>query len=402
MKRLGGLLRKDHENLARLMTQEMGKPIGQSKGEVLKCADCCDYYADNAEKLLAPTHYDIPGSKVYVNYEPLGPLFIIMPFNFPLWMPLKCGIPHLMAGNTIILKHAENVPQVAEALDRITSDAGFEHEFKNVFIDMEQVQRTIADNRIRGVSLTGSIRAGRSIASMAGMALKKCVLELGGSDPFIVLGDADVQAAAKTAVMARLQGCGQVCISAKRFIVESSVYSAFVKHLIAELKTWQYGDPLNPETKLGPLARPDLLNNVVTQVERSIKMGAKLEYGGKILNPTQYEPAVLTHVTPDMPIMREETFGPVFAISKVKDTEEAIRLANNTEFGLGAMIFTADAQRAEAQIVPRIDAGMVFVNDVSKSIVQVPFGGMKNSGLGRELGEGIKEFTVLKTISIKK
>lgn len=401
MKNLSSLLRKRHESLAALMTSEMGKPISLSKGEVLKCAEAADYYADNAEKLLSPISYNIPGSKVYSTYQPMGPLLILMPFNFPYWMPLKCAIPHLMAGNTIILKHAENCPQVAESLDEITSEAGFVDEFKNANLTLDQVSQAINDVRVRGVSITGSITAGRAIARISGQALKKCVLELGGSDPFIVLKDADVQAAAKAAVSARLQGCGQVCIAPKRFIVEDAVYDSFLNAVLKELQNWTYGDPMDPNTKLGTLAREDVLQNIHSQVERSVTMGAQVIYGGRAVSPTQYEPAVLINVTEDMPVMKEETFGPVFPILRVKSFQEAIRIANNTEFGLGASIFTSDTKRAETEIVPHINSGMVFVNETPRSIVSIPFGGNKNSGIGRELGEGIKEFTNIKSISIK-
>ncbi|CAG9317329.1 unnamed protein product [Blepharisma stoltei] len=399
---LGSLIRERKNHLARLMTIEMGKPITHSISEILKCAECCDYYAENAEKLLHPITYDLPDGRSYVRFEPVGPLLVIMPFNFPYWTPFKAVVPHLMSGNTIILKHDENMPQVSAAIDQITTDAGLEHEFKSVRLTIEQIGQVIADKRVQGVHITGSVRAGRSVAEIAGRNLKKCVLELGGSDPFIVLRDCNIKNAAKSAVIRRLNACGQVCIAPKRFIIEEPVYDEFYHELIQELENWKFGDPLNEATKLGPLAREDILTNIAGQVERSVNMGAQVVYGGRVLSSTQLEPTVMINITQDMPVMKEETFGPVFPLYKVGSVEEAIEVANNTEYGLGATIYTVDVQRAEEEIIPKIQAGMIFINDVTKSLVPVPFGGIKNSGLGRELGEiGIREFTVMKTVFVK-
>eukprot|EP00361_Fabrea_salina_P002697 CAMPEP_0202428612 /NCGR_PEP_ID=MMETSP1345-20130828/2573_1 /ASSEMBLY_ACC=CAM_ASM_000843 /TAXON_ID=342563 /ORGANISM="Fabrea Fabrea salina" /LENGTH=455 /DNA_ID=CAMNT_0049039631 /DNA_START=62 /DNA_END=1429 /DNA_ORIENTATION=+ len=399
---LGQILREQKQELAHLMAIEMGKPLQSGISEVLKCAECCDYYAQNAENLLSDESFSLPDGKCYVKYQPLGPILSIMPFNFPFWMPFKMSIPHLMAGNTIILKHAENLPQCALKVDEITTQAGLEHEVKNLFLSIDQVKQVIADSRIKGVSLTGSVGAGKAVASLAASHMKKFVMELGGSDPFIVLQDADVQSSVSALVTARLQVTGCTCISPKRAIIAKEVYDQFESALANEVAKWSYGDPTEQETQLGPLAREDLADQLQKQIEDSVAMGARVVYGGERLGATMIQPTVLADVTPEMPAFRTEMFGPVFCLIKSENEEHAIQLANDTEYGLGASIFTGNKEKAEREIAPRIDSGMCFLNSPVKSIVEVPFGGVKNSGLGRELGGlGIKEFTNPKTVFIK-
>ena len=316
-------------------------------------------------------------------------------------MPMKTSIPHLMAGNTIILKHAENVPQTAEFLESLTKTAGLVDEFINIRPELGEIKNIIKDPNIIGVSLTGSVRAGKSIAAIAASHMKKYVMELGGNDPFIVLSDADLPKAAIALVSGRILGTGQVCISPKRAIVCHDVYEEFVKLVQQEIKNWTVGDPLDPNTRLGPMARKDLVEQVHSQVRTSVEMGAKLLCGGVNQGNNIYAPTLLIDMYDYMPAFTEEIFGPVVAIAKVRGETEAIKVANNSEYGLGATIFTKNTARAKAEIAPKIQSGMVFINENCKSIIQVPFGGIKSSGNGRELGnEGIKEFCNIKTIYV--
>jgi succinate-semialdehyde dehydrogenase/glutarate-semialdehyde dehydrogenase len=380
----------------------MGKPIDFGKLEVLKCADAARYYAEHAQDLLKDEYFDTPGSRTYVRYEPLGPIFLIMPFNFPIWMPFKAGIAHLMAGNTMILKHAENTPRCAEMLDEVTTEAGMRDEFKVIFPTIDMSSDIIGNPLVAGVSMTGAIGPGKIIAAIAGSHMKKAVFELGGSDPFIVLKDADIPLAAKSAVAARLMNTGQVCIAAKRIIVEEPVRQEFTDCVIAEIQNWIYSDPSLEGCKLGPMAREDLANNIERQIAESVSMGANLISGGVRTGPNMITPAVLTGITYNMPVFKEETFGPVIPIIPARDENEAIDIANQSDFGLSSIIFTSDTNRAEMELAPRIEAGATFINDTSKAYIPVPFGGMKGSGLGRELGSaGIKEFTNQKVVSIK-
>ena len=400
LKNLSALFLSHKTELATHMSTEMGKPITQSLGEITKSAECCNYYAMHAENLLQSQHYPVAG-ECFVKYEPMGAILSIMPFNFPVWMPMKTSIPHLMAGNTVILKHAENMPQTAEFLEKLTKDAGLVDEFINLRPELIEIERMIKDHRIVGVSLTGSVRAGKIIASMAAANMKKYVMELGGNDPFLVLRDADLPKAAKALVSGRLAGCGQVCISPKRAIVSHEVYDAFVELVLQEIKNWHVGDPLNEKTVMGPMARSDLVEQVHALVSKSVAMGAKLLEGGRPASKFVYPPTLIVNVTEEMPVFIEEVFGPVVAIAKARGEADAIRIANATEYGLGAVVFSKDTNRVRNEVLPQIRSGMVFVNENCRSIVQVPFGGTKGSGTGRELGsDGIKEFCNAKTVYI--
>ena len=400
LRKLAEVLNSNKSELSTIMTTEMGKPISQSIGEINKSIECCNYYASHGENLLKPEKIPV-GSECYVRYEPMGPIFSIMPFNFPVWMPLKTSIPHLIAGNTVILKHAENNPQTAEMLDKLTSEAGLVDEFINVRPELKDVARIIADSKVAGVSLTGSVAAGKAVAAMAAAGMKKFVMELGGNDAFIVLSDADLSKAAKALVAGRLAGCGQVCISPKRAIVLSNVYDKFVALVKEEIEKYVITDPLDPNCTFGPMARTDLVEKAYEQVKTSVSEGAKLLVGGKPTGPYNMPATLLVDVRDNMQVFREEVFGPVVCISRVKDETEALRVANNSEYGLSSVIFTSNPARAQKELVPYIQAGMVFINEVSKSMVQVPFGGFKSSGIGRELGTiGIKEFCNAKTVYI--
>jgi succinate-semialdehyde dehydrogenase/glutarate-semialdehyde dehydrogenase len=403
-RRLAALLRENAENLAQTSTAEMGKPIRDARGEVEKCAWVCEYYADAAEGALQDKLIETDATKSYVTYEPLGVILGIMPWNFPIWQVLRYSAPTMMAGNTTVLSHANNVTGVALAIEKLFGEAGFpQNAFRTLVIDVPQIEGIIQDDRIAGVTLTGSPRAGRAVAGAAASVLKKCVLELGGSDPFVILEDADLDAAIEMGVTSRLMVSGQVCIAAKRFIVPKSIQSDVEERLVARMKKARMGDPLDEETTFGPLARTDLRDNVASQVEESIKSGARLLEGGVTPEgPGSYYPAtVLTDVRPGMPAYDEEVFGPVAAVIGVADEAEAIRVANDTPYGLGAVVFSADTERAEKIARDSIHAGCCFVNSFVKSDPRLPFGGIKQSGYGRELGtSGLKEFVNVKTIYI--
>ncbi|KTE38399.1 MULTISPECIES: aldehyde dehydrogenase family protein [unclassified Sphingopyxis] len=400
--RLAALLRAEKDALALLITTEMGKPVGEAAAEVEKCALNCDFYAEHAPAMLADAPVAaVPGTTLA--FEPLGVILAIMPWNYPLWQVVRFLAPALAAGNGAILKHAANVPQSALALERLVREAGFpEGLFANLFVEPGDVAAVIADPRIAGVALTGSTEVGAIVAGQAGAALKKQVLELGGSDPFVVLADADLDRAAAVAVTARFTNAGQSCVNAKRFIVEAGVADAFAERFLAGIAALKLGNPRDAGTTLGPLARGNLRAAIDDQVRRSVASGAQLRTGGTMPEgPGFYYPAtLLDHVAPGMAAFDEETFGPAAAIVRAADTDEAIALANRTSFGLGASIWTADADRGRA-LARRIDAGAVFVNAMVASDPRVPFGGIKRSGYGRELGEaGMKEFTNMKTIRV--
>lgn len=400
--RLAALLRTEKEVLAALITSEMGKPIAEATAEVEKCALNCDFYAEYAPAMLADAPVTaVPGTTLA--FEPLGVILAIMPWNYPLWQVVRFLAPALAAGNGAILKHAANVPQSALALERLVTEAGFpDGLFANLFVEPADVARVIADPRIAGVTLTGSTEVGAIVAGQAGAALKKQVLELGGSDPFVVLADADLDRAAQVAVTARFTNAGQSCVNAKRFIVEASVADAFAERFLAGIAHLKLGDPRDPGTTLGPLARANLRDAIDDQVQRSVISGALLRAGGAMPDGAgfYYPATLLDHVAPGMAAFDEETFGPAAAIVRAADAEEAIALANRTSFGLGASIWTVDADRGRA-LARRIDAGAVFVNAMVASDPRVPFGGIKRSGYGRELGEaGMKEFTNMKTIRV--
>ena len=403
MREAARVLRAAKAEHARTMALEMGKPIVQAEAEVDKCASACEYYAEHAGDFLAEQPRETDASKSYVRFDPLGPVLAVMPWNFPYWQVFRFAAPALMAGNAGILKHASNVPRCALAIEKAFRDAGFPRGlFASVLVEPPAVAAIIADSRIVAVTLTGSDRAGSKIAEQAGRVLKKTVLELGGSDPFIVLADADLAAAAKSAAEARLVNSCQSCIAAKRFIVVEPVADQFIERFVVELKSRRMGDPLARETQVGPQARMDLRDSLHHQVEESIRRGAKRLLGGEI--PTGkgafYPPTLLAAVDKGMPAFDEETFGPVAAVIRAKDDADAVRLANDSVFGLGASIWTRDRARAE-RMAAQIEAGAVFVNGVVKSDPRLPFGGIKRSGYGRELSEyGIREFVNIKSVWI--
>jgi succinate-semialdehyde dehydrogenase/glutarate-semialdehyde dehydrogenase len=397
------VLRERAATYARTMTLEMGKPIVQSEAEVEKCALVCDYYAEHAEAFLAEQPRETDASRSYVRFDPLGPVLAVMPWNFPFWQVFRFAAPALMAGNTGILKHASNVPRTALQIEEVFREAGFPRGvFSTVLVSSSAVASLVADPRIAAVTLTGSEGAGRSVAEHAGRALKKTVLELGGSDPFIVLADADLAAAARSAADARLINSGQSCIAAKRFIVVEPVADAFVERFRDELRARRLGDPLDRATQVGPQAREDLRDSLHAQVEESVKRGARLLLGGEIPagHGAFYPPTLLTAVEKGMPAFDEETFGPVAAVIRATDEADAIRLANDSTLGLGASLWTRDREGA-ARLAAAIEAGSVFVNGVVKSDPRLPFGGIKRSGYGRELSEyGIREFVNVKSVWI--
>jgi len=396
-------LRDDSRRHAELMTTEMGKPITQALAEVEKSALVCDWYAEHAEALLAgrtvPTEAKVGG----VRHEPLGAILAVMPWNFPFWQVLRCAAPALMAGNVLLLKHASNVPQCALEIESVFREAGVpDGVFTTLLLGGPAAETVIADRRIAAITLTGSEAAGRRVAAAAGAALKKSVLELGGSDPCIILDDADLRAAAKIGAWSRLQNSGQSCIAAKRFIVLQRVAGEFISRLQTAMDALSIGDPRREETEIGPLAREDLRRDLHRQVERSRLAGARIQLGGFMPDTSGYfyPPTLLVDVTPDMPVAAEETFGPVAPVMIVKDETEAIALANATPYGLGASLWTTDPERAQ-RLIPEIEAGTVFVNGLVKSDPRLPFGGIKLSGYGRELaGEGIREFVNVKTVCL--
>jgi succinate-semialdehyde dehydrogenase/glutarate-semialdehyde dehydrogenase len=403
MREAARLLRKNMAYHAVAMTLEMGKPIVQAEAEVEKCAGACDFYAEHAEAFLAEQPRMTDASKSYVRFDPLGPVLAVMPWNFPYWQVFRFAAPALMAGNAGILKHASNVPRCALAIEKVFREAGFpEGLFATALIESGPVAGLIADPRIVAATLTGSEGAGRAVAAQAGRELKKTVLELGGSDPFIVLADADLDAAAKAAADARLVNSGQSCIAGKRFIVVEAHAERFLDRFAAELRARRMGDPMARDTQVGPQARIDLRDDLHRQVEESVKRGANLRLGGQIpAGPgAYYPPTLLAGVDKGMPAFDEETFGPVAAVIRAKDEGDAVRLANDSAFGLGASLWTQDRARAE-RLAAQIEAGAIFVNGIVKSDPRLPFGGIKRSGYGRELSEyGIREFVNIKSVWI--
>jgi succinate-semialdehyde dehydrogenase / glutarate-semialdehyde dehydrogenase len=401
MRRAAALLRERADELARLMALEMGKPIVDGRAEAQKCALCCEYYAEHAEQFLADEEVKTEARRSFISHEPLGVVLAIMPWNFPFWQVVRFAAPALMAGNVGLLKHASNVPQCALALEKIFHDAGFPPAtFRTLLVGTEVVGRLIEDDRVRAVTLTGSEPAGAQVAATAGAQIKKTVLELGGSDAFIVLADADLALAAKTAAQARMINAGQSCIAAKRFIVEKPVLREFITQMKTHLLALRTGDPLLETTQYGPLARPDLADELTEQVDDSVRQGAKVElFGGQSAPGTAlFRPMILSNVKPGQRAYAEEFFGPVALVLEAKDADDAIRLANDCRFGLGAAIWTRDAQRGE-ELARRIEAGAVFVNALVKSSPEMPFGGVKKSGYGRELSYlGIREFVNQKSI----
>ena len=401
----GEVLRENKQRYAEMMTREMGKPISQAVGEVEKCAWACDHYAEYASAYLSDDHYPSPpGTEVKTVHDPLGPVLAVMPWNFPFWQVIRFAAPYLTAGNVGLLKHASNVPGCAVALEEVFEKAGYpEGVFQTLLVDSSEVEGILADDRVRAATLTGSGPAGRAVAETAGKHLKKTVLELGGSDPFIVLDDADLDAAVETGVQARNQNGGQSCIAAKRFILHEAIYDEYVDRLVDAFESLTVGDPMDEEVDVGSQADPDLMAELHQQVEDSIDAGATLLTGGEPLDRegAYYPPTVLTDVPAGCPADTEETFGPVAAVYEVGDEAEAIELANDTRFGLGASLWTQDRERGQ-RLARDIEAGCVYINEMVKSDPRVPFGGVKDAGYGRELSEaGITEFVNRKTVWIE-
>ncbi len=404
MRKAAELMRAQSYELAVLMAEEMGKPLKEGTSEVDKCAWVCDYYADNAAEFLQDQHIASDASESYVHFEPLGIVLAVMPWNFPFWQVFRFLAPALMAGNAAVLKHASNVPGCSLAIERMLLEAGFPPQlFQSLLIGSKLVPQVIEHPLVRAVTLTGSTPAGKAVAAAAGSNLKKTVLELGGSDPYIILEDADLKHAAKQCATSRLINNGQSCIAAKRFIVVEAVYNEFVKLFVAEMNNAVMGDPKEEDTTLGPMARQDLRDDVHVQVIESIVNGAKVLLGGQVPNRegAYYPATVLADVHKGQPAYDEEIFGPVASIIKVKNEDEAIYVANDTNFGLGAAVFTQNAERGKRIAAKALDAGCCFVNAFVKSDPRLPFGGIKESGYGRELSPfGIKEFVNIKTVYV--
>jgi succinate-semialdehyde dehydrogenase/glutarate-semialdehyde dehydrogenase len=404
LERAADLLEDRAEEYGALMTREMGKPVTQAEVEAEKCAWVCRYYAEHGADFLADEPVETEARTSYVAYEPLGPVLAVMPWNFPFWQLFRFGAPALLAGNAVLLKHAPNVPGCARALEALLRDAGFtEHELQTLLVDEEAVGDVLADRRVRAATLTGSVGAGKAVARQAAAQVKPTVLELGGSDPFIVCADADLEAAASVGCTARMQNNGQSCIAAKRFVVEAPVADAFTERLIEEVEALRVGDPQARRTDVGPMARADLREGVHDQVERAVGEGAVAAVGGHTLEREgfYYAPTVLTDVEPGTVAFEEEIFGPVASVVVADDADHALRLANDTRFGLGGSIFTEDREKGE-RMARGLEAGCAFVNEMTKSDPRLPFGGIKDSGYGRELSRhGIREFVNAKTVWVE-
>jgi succinate-semialdehyde dehydrogenase/glutarate-semialdehyde dehydrogenase len=403
MRKAAALLRERQEALARLMATEMGKPLAQGRAEIEKCAWACDFYAESAEKFLAPEEIKTDLPKSFVAYNPIGVILAIMPWNFPFWQVFRAVAPALMAGNAVLLKHASNVFGCAQAIEELLRDAGFDV-FRSIVVGSNRARELIEHPLVRAVTLTGSTAAGAAVAAQAGAVLKKTVLELGGSDPYIVLEDADLDSAAEMCVASRLINAGQSCISAKRFIVIEDVRREFEELVVTKMQARRMGDPFHDGVAVGPLARRDLCESLQKQVDASLAAGARLLLGGNYTDKKTafYPPTVLTGVTSSHAVYREETFGPVAAVIGVREEADAIRVANDTSFGLGAAVFTRDRARGERIATHDLEAGCCFVNDFVRSDPRLPFGGIKDSGYGRELAAfGIREFVNIKTVAVK-
>ena len=405
MKNLQDKLLERKDELAEIMVAEMGKVKREAIGEIEKCALVCDFYADNAESFLKNELIKTDASESYISYQPIGTVLAVMPWNFPFWQVFRFLAPALMAGNTGVLKHASNVSGCALAIEQLVTEAGFPtNVFRTLLIGSKAVKSVIENPLIKAVTLTGSAPAGKSVASVAASALKKSVLELGGSDPYLILEDADIESAARLCITSRLLNAGQSCIGAKRFIVANQIYESFKAEFLRLMAQASYGDPLHPQTTIGPLARWDLRDQLHQQVEKSREMGATVLLGGFIPEGKAafYPPTVLENVLPGMPAYHEELFGPVAVLFRFKSEEEAISIANNTVFGLGAAIFTSDLAKGKIMAERGLEAGCVFINDFVKSDPRLPFGGTKESGYGRELSVvGIREFVNIKTVAVK-
>tara|TARA_Y100000996_G_scaffold108936_1_gene80476 strand:- start:4799 stop:6166 length:1368 start_codon:yes stop_codon:yes gene_type:complete len=405
MRHLAELLKQKKDLLGLLMTKEMGKPIKQSIAEAEKCAWVCEYYADNAEKFLSQKEIPTGSTKSFISFQPIGIVLAIMPWNFPFWQVFRFASPALMAGNVGILKHASNVQGCAIEIEKLFLEAGFpKFAFSNLVIGSKKVSNVIKNSKISAVTLTGSTPAGKSVASLAGSLLKKTVLELGGNDPYVILEDADLDNAVKSCIAGRMLNAGQSCIAAKRFIVVQSSLKEFIDKVHNEIKKMKMGDPINPDINIGPMVNNIARDELHQQVLISIEKGAKLLFGGKIpqLDGAFYPPTLLVDVEPGMPAFDDELFGPVAVVISAKDQSHAIELANKTNFGLGAAIFTRDLDKGENIATKELEAGSCFVNDFVKSDPRLPFGGIKESGYGRELSEfGIQEFVNIKSVVVQ-
>jgi len=400
MNRVAAMLRERSREYAEVITREMGKPLAEATAEVKKCAWVCEYYAEHAAHFLEDKLVETEAEESRVIFEPLGPILAVMPWNFPFWQVFRCAAPALMAGNTVLLKHASNVQGCAMTIEEIFIDAGFEEGvFQNLAVGSDRVAGLIASEYIRAISLTGSEEASVAVASEAGKHLKKCVLELGGSNAFVVLNDANRELTLNLAIPARMQNGGQSCIAAKRFILESWIAEDFIPLLVSKVEKLVMGDPMEEGTQVGPLVSLKQAKEVEEQVSKSVGMGAKVLLGGE-RQGAFYQPTILTAVTPEMPVFIEEVFGPVFAVMEAKSPEHALELSNKSKFGLGMQVFTAAEHNAKL-FIQGAEEGAVFVNSMVKSDPRLPFGGTKMSGYGRELSEeGIKEFVNIKTIWI--
>ncbi len=401
--RLGDILLEQKDELGRMITLEMGKPISQAIAEVEKCASCCEYYVENAERLLADTAIDTELSASYVRWLPIGPVLAVMPWNFPFWQVIRFAAPALAAGNVCLLKHASNVPQTAMKLEDLCLEAGFPvGAFQTLMIKSDGVEAVVSDDRVRAVTLTGSEGAGRAVAALAGRHIKKSVLELGGSDPFIIMPSADLKEAVDTAVSARVQNTGQSCIAAKRFIVHEDIYDAFIDRFIRKLSEKTIGDPLYQDTDIGPLATADIRDELADQVKQSTDAGAVIAYQGDTPDGqgNWYAPTVLVDIPEGTPAYDEELFGPVASVFRVSDVHEAIELANSSRLGLGSAAWTQD-KIEQAALIDGLDAGFTAINGMTKSDPRLPFGGVKASGYGRELSDlGFREFLNAKTVTV--
>ncbi len=406
MKKAAEVLRNRKRDLAELIALEMGKPVKAGESEIEKCALVCEYYAENAKDFLSPEEIKTDAAKSYVTFNPLGVILAIMPWNFPFWQTFRFLAPGLMAGNCGVLKHASNVPGCALAIEDVLKEAGFpDHVFQTLLVGSDEIERIMENPLIKAVTLTGSTAAGKHVAAKAGSLIKKTVLELGGSDPYVVLEDADTELAAAVCAESRLINSGQSCIAAKRFIVVEKVAEDFISRFREKLASYTAGNPLLTNTQLGPMARRDLRDQLHEQVQQSIDQGAECILGGKIEDGPHafYPPTLLVNVREGMPAYDEELFGPVAAVIIARDEEDAISIANDTSFGLGSAVFTRDVQKGEHIAANKLNAGCAFVNSFVRSTPELPFGGINESGYGRELGSwGIKEFVNIKTVYISK
>ncbi|MFO7719139.1 MAG: NAD-dependent succinate-semialdehyde dehydrogenase [Gillisia sp.] len=401
MKNAAKELISNKKEYAETITREMGKPISQALAEVEKCAWVCEYYAENAEKQLSNEPVETDAQKSYISYEPIGVVLAVMPWNYPFWQVFRFAAPALMAGNIGVLKHASNVMQSANNIQKIFEKAGFPKGcFQNIPVGSAKVESIIRDKRVKAVTLTGSNAAGSAVASVAGEEIKKSVLELGGSNALVVFKDANMEETAKTCIQARFQNTGQSCIAGKRLILDESIAEKFLELLLKQARELKSGDPMEEATYIGVMAREDLAKDLEDQVQQSLKAGAKIILGGK-RNGAYFEPTIITGVTPDMAVFKEETFGPVLSVTTFKNEKEAIKLVNASSFGLGVSVFTRDIEHIE-NLIPEFEDGAVFINELVKSDPRLPFGGTKTSGYGRELSiQGIREFVNIKTVYFK-